>query len=209
MFLRFTLLVLLVLVVSAEIPRRGAKIHEGAKIETAPLFAPLRLCVKNAFTQTNAISIEVFQVLDLPLTIHEATLVKSERGYLLKLAVGNSSETKLVGLRYSLVSIDAKNQAELLINRTEGFKVPAYASKTLTFKTPFRFKTKDDDRLILMVEQVVSPEWIWEVVKAKEAVEAYARGDYSVAPAVMRMVNQVDAPMVPRVIYRLQRNEEY
>ena len=61
-----------------------------------------------------------------------------------------------------------------------------------------------------MVEQVISPEWIWEVVKAKDALEAYTRGDYSVTPAVMRMLNQVDAPHVPgRVFYRLQRNEEY
>jgi len=209
MFLRFTLLALLAFVASAEISRRGAKIHEGAKIEAAPSFAPLRLCVKNAFTQTNAISVEVFQILDLPLTVHEASLLKSERGYLVKLALGNSSEEKLVGLRYSLVTIDSKNQTQLLINRTEGFKVPAYASKTLTFKTPIRFKPKDDDRLILMVEQVVSPEWIWEVVKAKDALEAYARGDYSVMPVVMRMVNQVDAPVAPRVIFRLRKNEEY
>ena len=60
-----------------------------------------------------------------------------------------------------------------------------------------------------MVEQVISREWIWEVVKAKDALEAYARGDYSVMPAVLRVANQVDAPMTPRVIYRLRRNEEY
>ena len=157
----------------------------------------------------SAPSVEVFQVLDLPLTVHEASLVKSERGYLVKLALGNSSEVKLVGLRYSLVTIDLKNQMQLLVNRTEGFALPAYASKTLTFKTPIRFKPKDGERLVLMVEQVLSPEWIWEVVKAKDALEAYCRGDYSVMPTVMRVVNQVDAPMYPRVIYRLQRNEEY
>ena len=154
-------------------------------------------------------SIEVFQVLDLPLTIHEASLVKSERGYVVKLAVGNSSEEKLVGLRYSLAKIDSRNQMQLLVNRNEGFAVPAYASKTLTFKTPIRVKPKVGERLVLMVEQVISPEWIWDVVKAKEALEAYARGDFSVMPAVMRMLNQVDAPHSPGVIYRLQRNEEY
>ena len=157
----------------------------------------------------NARSVEVFQVLDLPLTVHEAALVKSERGYLVRLALGNSSEVKLVGLRYSLVTIDSKNQMQLLVNRNEGFAVPPYASKTLTFKTPVRFKPKDDERFVLMVEQVTSPEWIWEVVKAKDALEAYVQGDYSVTPAVMRMLNQVDAPFTPRVIYRLQRKEEY
>ncbi|HEV8426378.1 MAG TPA: hypothetical protein VGQ41_00590 [Pyrinomonadaceae bacterium] len=160
------------------------------------------------YNQSNDLSVEVFQVLDLPLSVHEASLVKSGRGYLVKLALGNSSEVKLVGLRYSLVTIDSKSQTQPLVNRTEGFAVQPYASKTLTFKTPLRFKQKDGERLVLMVEQVISREWIWEVVKAKEALDAYARGDYSVMPAVLRVANQVDAPMTPRVIYRLRRNEE-
>src|SRR6185369_12299657 len=117
----------------------------------------------------NAVSIEVFQVLDLPLTVHEASLVKSERAYVVKLAVGNSSEEKLVGLRYSLVTIDSKNQMQLLVNRNEGCAVPAYESRTLIFKTPIRFKPKGGERLVLMVDQVMSPIWIWDVVKAKEA----------------------------------------
>ena len=45
-----------------------------------------------------------------------------------------------------------------------------------------------------MLEQVISRESIWEVVKAKDALEAYARGDYSVMPTVLRVANQVDAP---------------
>ena len=158
--------------------------------------------------ETNT-SVEVFQVLDLPLTVHEASLVKSERGYLVKLAVGNSSEVKLVGLRYSLAKIDSRNQMQLLVNRNEGFALAPYASKTVTFKTPVRFKPRNGERLVLMVEQVMSPEWIWDVLKAKEALEAYTRGDYSVMPTVMKMLNQVDAPFTPRVNYRPQRNEEY
>src|SRR6185295_8756861 len=206
MFVKFALLVLLAFVAAAEVSRKGAKIQPVA----APFFAPLRLCVKNDLAQTSGPSIEVFQVLELPLTVHEASLVKSERGYLVKLEVGNSSEEKLVGLRYSLVMLDSKNQMQLLVNRNEGCSVLPYASKTLTFKTSIRSKPKDSERFILMVEQVISPEWIWEVVKAKDALEAYARGDFSVMPAVMRMLNQVDAPDRPvPVIYRLQRNEEY
>jgi hypothetical protein len=205
MFLRFALLALLPLLALPEVSRKGAKTQQDA----APLFAPLRLCVKDNLAQTSAPSIEVFQVLDLPLTVHEASLVKSERGYLVKLAVGNSAEVKLVGLRYSLVRIDSRNQMQLLANRNEGFALAPYASKTMTFKSPVRFKPRDGERLVLMVEQVISPEWIWDVVKAKEALEAYARGDYSVMPTVMKMLNQVDAPFTPRVIYRPQRNEEY
>ena len=147
--------------------------------------------------------VEVFQVLDLPLNVHEASLTKTERGfYFLKLSLANSSELKIIGLRYSLASIDSRNQIQPLVNRTEGFSVPAYGTKTLTFKTPIKLKQKDGERLLLMIEQVISRESIWEVVKAKDALEAYARGDYSVMPAVLRVANQVDAPPGVRQIFR-------
>jgi hypothetical protein len=144
--------------------------------------------------QSDDLPIEIFQVLDLPLNVHEAALVKSDKSFLLKLSLGNSSELKLVGLRYSLVTIDAKNQIQLIANRVEGFSIPAYAAKTVTFKTPLRIKKKDGERLALMIEQVISRESIWEVVKAKDAFEAYARGDYSVTPVVLHVANQVDSP---------------
>ena len=143
--------------------------------------------------QSRDVSVEVFQVLDLPLNVHEASLTKTERGYLLKLSLANSSELKIIGLRYSLAVIDSRNQLQPLVNRTEGFSIPGYDIKTLTFKSPIKFKQKDGERLVLMIEQVISRESIWEVVKAKDALEAYARGDYSVMPAVMRVANQVDA----------------
>ena len=49
-----------------------------------------------------------------------------------------------------------------------------------------------------MLEQVVSTDYFWEVVKAKENLEAYISGDYSVVPRVLRLSNQVDAPP-PRI----------
>jgi len=156
--------------------------------------------------QTGDVSIEVFQVLDLPLNIHEASLTKTERGgQVLKLSLGNSSDVKIIGLRYSIVSIDARNEVQIRVNRTEGFSVPAYGTKTVTFKTPIRLKQRDGERLILMIEQVVSRESIWEVVKAKEALESYARGDYSILPTVLRVPNQVDSPPAGRQI-RFERD---
>jgi hypothetical protein len=164
------------------------------------LFAPLR---PSENTQARDLSIEVFQVLELPLVVHEALLVKSEKGYLLKLSLANSSELKMIGLRYSLITIDSSIKAQPITNRTEGFSLPGYATKSLTFKTPIKFKPKDGDRLVLMLEQVVSRESIWEVVKAKEAFDAYARGDYSVMPVVLRVPNQVDAPPLrPRMFFQ-------
>ncbi|HKY43651.1 MAG TPA: hypothetical protein VJM50_11185 [Pyrinomonadaceae bacterium] len=144
---------------------------------------------------------EVFQVLELPLNAHEALLVKADKGggYFLKLSLANSTELKMIGLRYSLVSIDAENKVRLRVNRTEGFSILPYKTKSLTFKTPIRFKS-NGERLVLMIEQVISRESIWEVVKAKDAIEAYAKGDYSVVPVVLRVANQVDAP--PRIELR-------
>ncbi|HEY0365823.1 MAG TPA: hypothetical protein VGC73_05070 [Pyrinomonadaceae bacterium] len=156
--------------------------------------------------QTTELPVEVFQVLDLPLSIHEAALVRSDRTVLLRLSLGNSSDLKIIGLRYSLVSIDSRNQVQPLVNRTEGFSLRAYGTKTLAFKTPIRFKQKDGERLLLMIEQVISRESIWEVVKAKDAFEAYARGDYSVAPTVLRVANQVDAPPGVRPIIYFRKN---
>ena len=177
---------------SEEISRKGAK----AQREPEAFSAPLRLCVRNT-SPDHDLSIEVFQVLELPLNIHEAMLVKSEKGsgYFLKLSLANSSELKMIGLRYSLVSIDAESKVRFRVNRTEGFALEPYKSKSLTFKTPIRLKS-NGERLVLMLEQVISRESIWEVVKAKEAVDAYARGDYSVMPVVLKVANQVDAPPI-------------
>ena len=159
--------------------------------------APLRLCARNT-SPIQDLSVEVFQVLELPLNVHEALLVKSDKGggYFLKLSLANSTELKMIGLRYSLVSIDVENKVRLRVNRTEGFSILPYKTKSLTFKTPIRFKS-NGERLVLMIEQVISRESIWEVVKAKDAIEAYAKGDYSVIPVVLRVANQVDAP--PRI----------
>lgn len=162
--------------------------------------ATLRRCASNPSQQTGDLTVDVFQVLDLPLSIHEASLTKTDRGSFLKVSLGNSSDVKIIGLRYSLVSIDAQDHVQPRVNRTEGFSVPAYGTKTLTFKTPIRLKPKDGERFMLMIEQVISRESIWEVVKAKDALEAYARGDYSVVPTVLRVANQVDSPSPERII---------
>ena len=201
--MKFVLLMLLVFTISAEgFSRSGATTQRGFNHAVVPL----RRCVSNLSPQTGDISIEVFQVLDLPLSIHQAALTKSERGHFLQLSLSNSSDLKILGLRYSLASIDARNQLQIRVNRTEGFSLPAYDMKTLTFKNPIRLKQKDDERLLLMVEQVISRESIWEVVTAKDALEAYARGDFSVVPTVLRIPNQVDSPPVGRGPIYFRRN---
>ncbi len=201
--MKFVLLMLLVFTVSAEgYSRSGATTQRGLNHAVAPS----RRCVSNLSPQTGNIPVEVFQVLELPLSIHEGSLTKSERGYLLQLSLSNSSDLKILGLRYSIVSIDARNEVQIRVNRTEGLKMPAYGMKTVTFKTPITLKQKDGERFLLMIEQVVSRESIWEVIKAKDAIEAYARGDFSIVPSVMRVSNQVDSPPVGRVPIYFRKN---
>ena len=169
---------------------------QKAKIISFCAFLWLFLCEPLRANPAQDLTIEVFQVLDLPLNVHEALLVKSDKGsgYFLQLSLANSSELKMIGLRYSIASIDSENKVRFRINRTEGFSISPYKTKSLTFKTPIRFKS-NGERLVLMIEQVISRESIWEVVKAKDALDAYARGDYSVIPVVLRVANQVDAPI--------------
>ena len=171
-----------------EVSRSGATAQRDFSVVVAPLGVGLLP------VQAEELGVEVFQVVDLPLTVHEASLIKTDKGLFLKLALGNSLDLKMIGLRYSLVTINSKNELHFIANRVEGFSLPAYESKTVTFKTPLKFKAKDGERLAVMVEQVVSRETIWEVIKAKDAFEAYARGDYSVVPVVLRVANQVDSP---------------
>jgi len=170
-------------------------------VAEGPNSAPLR-CAINLFQETFSRAIEVFQVLELPLNVHEASLVKSEKGYSLQLSLANSSDSKMLGLRYSLIRIDSRNQARPIANRTEGISMPAYTTKTVSFRAPLKLKVRDGERLVLMLEQTISRESIWEVVKAKEALDSYARGDYSVMPVVLRVANQVDVPIKQKLYFK-------
>jgi hypothetical protein len=189
-------LIIVVCFALAELPRKDAKAQRGF----SAALATLRLCVaKNP--EEKSVPVEVVPILDLPLAVHEASLVKAERGYFLKLKLGNSSDTELVGIRYALVRINSRNQTQPVAYRSEGFSLAAYASNTLTLKTPLKFKPTDGERLALMLEQVISRDTIWDVVKAKDAMEAYVRSDFSITPRVIRVANQVDAPIRPTIRY--------
>lgn len=148
-----------------------------------------------------SIPIEVFQVLELPITITDTQFVKTKGGYLLKCRISNDSEFKTLGLRYSLAVVESVNGPKAVISRNEGLKLAQQETKTVTFKSPVRLKLTGGERLVLMMEQVVSTDYVWEVMKAKEALAAYIAGDYSVVPRVMRVSNQVDAPIRERIIY--------
>ena len=152
-------------------------------------------------TERRNVAVEVFQVLGLPVNVHEAVLLPKDGGYVLRCRMSNESSSEISGLRYVLTSIDGIGGTQLIANRTEGFGLPGYGTKSLTFVTPIKFNPKEGNRFVMMVEQVLSAEAIWEVIKAKDTLEAYVKGDYSIQPNVMRVTNLVDAPTQIRVIY--------
>ena len=147
------------------------------------------------------IPVEVFRILELPITITDTTLVKTKNGYLLKCSLSNSSEFRQMGLRYSLAVVDSTNETSFVISRNEGLKLLPFELKTVTFKTPLRLRPKGDERFVLMVEQVVSTDYIWELERAKDALTAYTTGDYSITPRVLRVLNAVDARFPQLMFY--------
>ena len=152
-------------------------------------------------TAPREVAVEVFQVLELPIAIKDTALVKTKDGYLLKCLLSNNSEFRALGLRYSLAVIDSMNVTNAVLTRNEGLKLAQYQTKSVTFRTPVKLKLEAGERLVLMLEQVVSTDYVWEVMKAKESLAAYTAGDYSVVPRVLRVSNQVDSPPQIRVIY--------
>ena len=145
--------------------------------------------------------VEVFQIQQLPVTISMVELFKSGTGYLLKCSVTNNSEEKLFGFRYTLLAVDSNNGKRVLASHSEAVAVAPFASKRKTFRAALVSSPKDDVRFVLMVEQVVGTDSIWEVIKAKDALDAYVSGDFSVVPSVLRVPNHVDSPTPVRIIY--------
>src|SRR5829696_2570524 len=156
------------------------------------------VAVASGYQQPTAppeVPIEVFQILELPLTVTDTVLVKTKTGYLLKCSLSNSSELRQLGLRYSLAVMDSMNVTKSIVTRNEGFRLAGYQAKSITFKTPIKLNLKGDERLVLMLDQVVSTYYVWDVLNSKEALAAYTAGDFSIIPRVLRVSNQVDAPI--------------
>ena len=151
--------------------------------------------------------IEVFQVYELPISVSTVELVKAGRAFELRCALTNNSNEKLLGFRYSLVAVDSDNRRHTLANRSEAFGLAPYQTRRRTIRNPLNLKLRPENRLVLMFEQIVGAESIWEVVKSKDAFDAYLTGDYSVVPRVLRVANHVDAP--PGDAQPFRRNERY
>jgi succinylarginine dihydrolase len=151
---------------------------------------------------TEIIPVEVFHVGQLPVAITNVELVGSAKGFQLRCSMTNNSDEKLLGFRYSIVAIDSNNAKTAVANRSEAWALRPYATKRKTFGTLLPTSVKNQVRVVLMLEQIVGAESIWEVIKAKDALDSYTSGDFSKIPTVLRVPNHVDvAPQQQRIIY--------
>jgi hypothetical protein len=150
------------------------------------------------------IPIDTLPIDNLPLGISEASFRKTKKGESLKLSIANSSDEQIFGVRYWLLIVDSANKVLRVVDQSENVKFEAYSAKTVSFPAPSG-KVSDDDRIFLVVAQVIGRNSIWEVQQAKTALLAYAKGDPYATPNVVRMLNQVDSPIGFSPIFLLPR----
>ena len=139
--------------------------------------------------------IDVFHIYSLPLGISNASLKKTKKGDRLKLSISNTSDEQILGVRYWLLVVDSANQVRSAIDQSESLKLEAYSAKGVSFSAPARLKIGSDDRVFMVVAQVIGRESIWEVRQAREALQDYVKGDGYTMPSVLRLLNQVDSPI--------------
>lgn len=152
------------------------------------------------FVDAPKFAVEVVQVMDMPVSVREAVLEKTPKGFVLKCLLSNNSADEILRLDYVLLTNNLNN-VQFLSDGTQGFKLKGYATKQLTSERHFRIEVSDGYRLFLILNRVFSRESVWEVLKAKKALEAHASGDYSVMPEVVRGPNLYDAPPRSKIIY--------
>ena len=152
---------------------------------------------------TEIIPVEVFHVGQLPVALSTVELVGSSKGYQLSCSMTNNSDEKLLGFRYSIVTIDSSNTKSEIVSRSEAWELRPYVTKRKTFVSLLPASFKNQVRVVLMLQEIVGTQSIWEVIKAKDALDAYTSGDFSKVPTVLRAPNHVDSGLPEqRIIYR-------
>ena len=147
-------------------------------------------------------TVEIFPVLELPVAINSAVLLKTKGGYLLRCSLSNSSEFRQLGMRYSLAVLDGSDDGKRrVVTQSEGFSLAPFQTNELTFATPLRLKLKGQERLVLMLQQLISTDYVWDVLNSKESFTGYLTGDYSITPQVLRVRNQVDTWPAVKILY--------
>lgn len=163
----------------------------------ATIFLPTLLSGDAARSQDKSelayLPVDVMQVLELPVSITNPVLSRTEKGYLLKCEISNSSNDRILGLTYLFLVLDPANKARMIASGTAAFRLAGYSTKELAFQTSKKLKLGLGDRAVLAVEQLIGRESIWVVLNSRQSLETYGRGDSYLIPEVKRMLNQVDS----------------
>jgi hypothetical protein len=147
------------------------------------------------------LTIDSLQMPGLPVSIAGPLLTPTEKGYVLKGYVSNGSDDRIVGLRYLLLVFDLHHKVRLAAGRSELIKLPAYATRDFAFQIPIKQKIRSDDRISLVIEHATTLESSWDVLNAREVLEAYCNGQPYVLPEVRHVLNQFDSRPRPKSIY--------
>lgn len=146
------------------------------------------------------IVVEVYQTPELPMGMSDAVITSTNGSFVLEGLLTNYSESRPLGIRYSIAVINSENVISL-VTQSEAVRLAPYQAKRVAFKMSQKVILRDGERFVLMLEQVVTTDYIWDILTGKESLAAYITGDYSVVPRVSRMPNQVDVRPSSRVIY--------
>jgi hypothetical protein len=182
----------------------GPGLRSASAQTTAPFWTTSKALAHKADQNppSQEIAVDTFQVVGAPLGISGATLTSTKQGYRLKCSASNSSNEQLLGIRYLLLSVDSTGAVRRIVDQSEDLKLDAYSATAISFRAPLTLKVDREDRVFLLVAQVIGRESIWETLKAKDALLHYAKGDSYLMPEVRRSINLVDTPgQGLRVIY--------
>ena len=163
---------------------------------------PQQIALAQQASPEHSIPVDYLEVTDLPLSISIPMLVKTEKGYVLRCSAANNSVEPMLGITFLILVLDSENKVRSSGSWSAGIQVPGYVTRDLSIRVPIKLTIKNSYRVVLAPEQLIGSESIWQVMKARELTEAYARGDQYVAPKVRRVANQIDPPTdALKVIY--------
>lgn len=140
------------------------------------------------------VPVDMMPVPDLPVSISQATLQKTEQGYVLKCSAANSSSDQILGATFFTLVLDSENKVLSAATWTARLQLASYATQEISLKSPLKMPGKGRYRVVITLEQLVGRESIWQVMNARESMENYARGEDYKMPQVRKVSNQFDPP---------------
>jgi hypothetical protein len=141
-------------------------------------------------SQKQKIAISLFEVSDLPLKINSEVLVRTRKGHILRCSIANRSDEEITGVGFLVLVFDSSHKLKDTARWSERVELPAYSIKEYSFKAPTERMLAAEDQIAVVVEQVIGRESIWQVLKAEDALKAYATGGQHSAPDVRRLSNR-------------------